>query len=205
MRTKIPVPGMIAVAALATILSACGDTPAQPESPLADSDLLTAASGANHVVLLAGGRGTITGPPGQDKFFFRATKRANGTVRGRVRFKSSFFGQALHGNVVCMARRQTINVGPPNPDFVPRDFVAIGTDVPSPDPENTGPYFVLSIIDGGEGPNALPDKMFPDFLPDFAYPQGPPDDAAASCESFELPDFLLDIGVVDSGYIKVRY
>ncbi|MGI9629031.1 MAG: hypothetical protein ACR2QM_19525 [Longimicrobiales bacterium] len=156
----------------------------------------------NNAVLAAYGHGTITGPPGQDKFVFNARMREDGTVRGRVKFFASAFGKTLRGKVVCMARRQTFSPGPPNPDFVPRDFIAIGTDIPSPDPENTGPFFVLSVVDGGKGHQD--DKMFPDFIPDFAYPDGPPSDAAASCEAFGLPDFLLDIGVINSGDIRVR-
>lgn len=193
-------PRFIALATTLAAVSACGESPTQT----VDSGPLLARTASNPVVLSASGGGKITGPPGQDRFTFTAEKRADGTVKGKVKFASSFFGQTLSGNVVCVAWRQTFQPGPPDPDFVPRDFVAIGTDIVSPDPENTGPFFVLSVIDGGEGANAPGDKMFPDFLPDFAYPGGPPDDAADSCESFGLPDFLFNIGVVDNGNIQVR-
>lgn len=183
---------------------ACSDGPI---GPLDDGGSPNLAKGGNSgpYVLMASGGGKVTGPPGQDQFSFNAKKHADGTVKGEVKFTSVFFGQTLRGNVVCMAWRQTFHAGPPDPNFVPRDFVAIGTDIVSPDPGNTGPFFVLSVIDGGEGANAPPDKMFPDFLPAFAYPDGPPQDPAESCEAFGLPDFLLDIAVVDNGNIQVKH
>lgn len=183
---------LVAVLAVAT---ACGDTPTTPHA--LSQDVLAVAADRNEVVISASGGGKITGPPGQDRFTFHARKRADGTVTGKVKYFSTHFQQTIQGYVVCMAWRQSL--GP-----APRTFLAIGTDAVSPDPTNTGPFFVLSVIDGGEGANAPPDKMLPDFLPPFAYPAGPPADPAEACEAFGLPDFLLDIGVIDAGNIQVK-
>jgi hypothetical protein len=185
-----------------------GDITAPPPGDSGiDSDLLVAAgdpgNDANSVMLSVSGAGKITGPPGQDQFNFNARMRSDGTVSGHVEFVSVFFGQTLRGNVVCMAWKQTTQ-NPFGPPITPRTFLAIGTDMASPDPNNTGPYFLLSLIDGGEGANAAPDKLLPDFIPPFAYPGGPPATASESCGSFGLPDFLLDIAQIDNGNINVN-
>lgn len=196
--TKAPYPSTVRFFGLATALavfSACGESPITPQ-PL-DSDPLLSAAG-NPVVLSATGGGNVTGPSGiQDQFSFHAKKRADGTVTGEVKFTSEFFApnQKQRGDVVCMASLQVAGV----------DFVAIGADIPSPDPGNTGPFFVLSVIDGGEGANAPPDKMLPDFLPPQAYVPGPPDNAADSCDLINLPDFVLNFFAdIDNGNIQVK-
>lgn len=182
----------LGLAAALAVFTACGETPTDPQ-PL-DSDLLAAAAAANPVVLSASGGGKITGPPGQDRFTFHGKKRADGTVKGGVTFESSFFGETLRGNVVCMASRVFFGV----------TVMAIGTDVASPNPEITGPYFLLLAIDGGEGANAAPDKLLPDFLPAEAYGGQVPADAAGACDSFGIPPFVLDFfAPLDAGNIQV--
>ncbi len=197
---KAPRPTIIRFFGLATalaIVAACGEMTTTPQ-PL-DSDLRLQAGHAHPVVLAANGFGEVTAPNGnQDRFAFRAKKHADGSVTGEANFRSEFFApnQKQRGRVVCMAR---IKVGD-------ADVVALGTDIPRPPsaPEQAGPFFIMLAIDNGEGHQASPDQLLPDFVPAGAYPDGPPNDAAESCESIVVPGFvLMFFADLDRGDIRV--
>jgi hypothetical protein len=145
---------------------------------------------------MASGAGQITLPFGQDQFSFNAKQRADGSVKGTAMFMSSFFDRTFRGNIVCMAWIQVAGT----------DVLAIGTDFPMPTvPEGAGPYALMFLIDGGEGANASPDKILPDFPPAEAYPGGVPGDAAGSCEAISLPPFVLGFfREPDNGNIQVK-
>jgi hypothetical protein len=145
---------------------------------------------------MASGAGQLTLPFGQDQFAFNAKQSADGSVNGNAIFMSSFFDLTLRGNVVCMAWLQVAGI----------DVLAIGTDFPRPTvPDVAGPYGLIMLIDGGEGANAPPDMVFPDFPPAEAYPGGVPGDAAGSCDAISLPPFVLGFfREPDNGNVQVK-
>lgn len=192
-------PRFLGLAATLALVTACGDTPTAPQSSdLEPQAARSSASNENPVVLSASGGGRVTGPSGlEDLFTFNARRRADGEVTGRLKFTSEFFApnQKQHGDVICMAPFQIAGI----------DGAVLGADFTSPNPEATGPFFLFFAIDGGEGSNAIPDRILPDFPPALAYPGGVPADAADSCESVQLPGFVLQFfAELDNGNIQVN-
>jgi hypothetical protein len=178
----------------ALAFAACGEGPVSPADDAAWLNLQV-VSGAPYVQM-ASGAGQITLPFGRDQFSFNARQSADGSVSGKAKFKSSFFDRTFRGDVVCMAWIQVAGT----------DVLAIGTDFPRPTvPDVAGPYSLMFLIDGGEGANASPDRILPDFPPAEAYPGGVPADAAGSCEAISLPPFVLGFfAEPDNGNIQVK-
>lgn len=191
MRQRRPVPLLLM---LAVAVGACGEGPV---SPVDDAQLLNfQIVGGGPYVQMASGAGKVTLPFGQDQFSFNVKQRADGSVKGKSKYKSSFFNRTFRGDVVCMAWLQIAGT----------DVLAFGTDTPRPTvPDVAGPYSLTFLIDGGEGANASPDMIFSDFPPAQAYPNGVPDDAGGSCEAISLPPFVLDFfREPDNGNIQVK-
>ncbi len=191
MRHLRPVPVLLMVA---FAVAACSEGPI---TPLDDAGSLNFKNGnGGPYVLMASGGGKYTLPFGQDQFSFNAKMSADGSVKGRSRYVSSFFEQTFRGNVVCMDLRQLGGA----------DVVVFATDVPTPAtaPPFAGPFNVWFVIDNGEGANALPDQLFSDFPPAFTYPGGVfPDDVADSCGLVSLPPPFLFTDL-DNGNIQVK-
>ena len=167
---------LLGLGAALAVFSACGETLTDPQ-PL-DSELLlqSAVADAGHhgrgrPVLAASGRGqaAVTVPleePNliQDPFSFDARKGADGIVAGRVKVRNVYFApnNSQSGDVTCMT------------SFGASGIVAIGADIPAPDPDNHPPgtmlFFMQFVRDNGEVANARQDQLLfghltlPDFL-----------------------------------------